>query len=381
VAPQREWYDKDYYKTLGVSDKADAKEITKAYRKLARELHPDANPGNAKAEEKFKDVSAAYDVLGDDAKRKEYDEVRRLGPMGNPFGAGGSGGAGGGPGGFNFNVGTDGMGDLLGGLFGRQRRPGGAAGGNRGVGPQRGEDLTASLTLEFVDAAHGLTTTLHLTSDASCTTCSGSGAAPGTQPRLCGVCNGRGVTDENQGFFSFSSPCVVCQGKGVVIDTPCPTCRGKGIERRPREVAVRIPAGVADGSTIRLKGRGGPGRNGGPSGDLLVECHVTPHALFSRDGVNLLLRVPITYPEAVAGADIDVPTLEGSTVKLRLRSGTQPGSKHRVKGKGISTTKATGDLIVTVDVVVPAKPTAEEIEAVEALRLVISTSPRAHLEV
>jgi molecular chaperone DnaJ len=301
--------------------------------------------------------------------------------MGNPFGAGGSGGAGGGPGGFNFNVGTDGMGDLLGGLFGRQRRPGGAGGGNRGVGPQRGEDLSASLTLEFVDAAHGLTTTLHLTSDASCTTCSGSGAAPGTQPRLCGVCNGRGVTDENQGFFSFSSPCVVCQGKGVVIDTPCPTCRGKGIERRPREVAVRIPAGVADGSTIRLKGRGGPGRNGGPSGDLLVECHVTPHALFSRDGVNLLLRIPITYPEAVAGADIDIPTLEGTTVKLRLRSGTQPGSKHRVKGKGIATIKATGDLIVTVDVVVPAKPTAEELGAVEALRLVTSSSPRAHLEV
>ena len=257
MAPQREWYDKDYYKTLGVSDKAEAKEITKAYRKLARELHPDANPGNAKAEEKFKDVSAAYDVLGDDGKRKEYDEVRRLGPMGNPVGGGGGQGAGGN---HNFNVGTDGMGDLLGGLFGRQRRPGGAQAGNRGVGPQRGEDLTASLNLEFVDAAHGLTTTLHLTSDAACSTCSGSGAAPGTQPRLCGVCNGRGVTDDNQGFFSFSSPCVVCQGRGVVIDTPCPTCRGKGIERRPREVAVRIPAGVADGSTIRLKGRGGPGR-------------------------------------------------------------------------------------------------------------------------
>ena len=377
MAPQREWYDKDYYKTLGVSDKADAKEITKAYRKLARELHPDANPGNAKAEEKFKDVSSAYDVLGDDAKRKEYDEVRRLGPMGNPFGGGGVQGGGGG---HNFNVGTDGMGDLLGGLFNRQRRAGGTAGG-RGVGPQRGEDLTASLSLEFVDAAHGLTTTLHLTSDASCSTCSGSGAAPGSQPRLCTVCNGRGVTDDNQGFFSFSSPCVVCQGKGVVIDTPCPTCRGKGIERRAREVAVRIPAGVADGSTIRLKGRGGPGRNGGPTGDLLVECHVKPHALFSRDGVNLVLRVPITYPEAVAGADIDVPTLEGTTVKLRLRSGTQPGSKHRVKGKGISTTKATGDLIVTVDILVPTNPSAEELVAVEALRVVTTPTPRAHMEV
>lgn len=377
MAPQREWYDKDYYKTLGVSDKAEAKEITKAYRKLARELHPDANPGNTKAEEKFKDLSAAYDVLGDDAKRKEYDEVRRLGPMGNP---GGGGGPGAGNGGYNFNVGTDGFGDVLGGLFNRQRRPGGAAPGGRGVGPQKGEDLSTSITLDFVDAAHGLTTTLHLTSDASCSTCHGSGAAPGSQPRLCTVCGGRGVTDDNQGFFSFSSPCVVCQGKGVVIDTPCPTCRGKGIERRPREVAVRIPAGVADGATIRLKGRGGPGRNGGPAGDLLVECHVTAHPLFSRDGMNILLRVPITYPEAVAGADIDIPTLDGTRVKLRLRAGTQPGSKHRVKGKGIATPRATGDLIVTVDVAVPMKPTAEELEAVEALRLVTSTSPRAHLE-
>jgi molecular chaperone DnaJ len=377
LAPQREWYEKDYYKTLGVSEKADAKEITKSYRKLARELHPDANPGNAKAEEKFKELSSAYDVLGDDVKRKEYDEVRRLGPMGNPYGAG-AGGPGGGAGGYNFNVGTDGMGDLLGGLFGRQRRAG--AGGTRGVGPQRGEDLAASLTLEFVDAAHGVTTTLHLTSDAACSTCHGAGSAPGSQPRLCTVCNGRGVTDDNQGFFSFSSPCVVCQGKGVVIDTPCPTCRGMGIERRPREVAVRIPAGVSDGATIRLKGRGGPGRNGGPTGDLLVECHVTPHRLFTRDGLNLSLRVPITYPEALLGAEINIPTLDGQRVKLRLRPGTQPGSKQRLKGKGIATPKATGDLIVVIDIAVPSKPTAEELEAAEALRAVMTVDPRAHLE-
>jgi molecular chaperone DnaJ len=373
MTAQREWYEKDYYKTLGVSATADAKEITKAYRKLARELHPDANPGNAKAEEKFKEVSGAYDVLGDDAKRKEYDEVRRLGPMGNPYG----GGAGAGSGGYNFNFGTEGSGDMFGGLFNRPRRGGAGGGaGGRGVGPQRGEDLSTRLTLEFADAAHGITTTLHLTSDAQCSTCNGAGSAPGTQPKLCSVCAGRGVTDDNQGFFSFSSPCVVCQGKGVVIEKPCPTCRGIGIERRAREVAVRIPAGVSDNMTIRLKGRGGPGRNGGPAGDLLVECHVTPHRLFTRDGLNLMLRVPITYPEAVAGADIEVPTLDGQTVKLRLRSGTQPGSKHRVKGKGIVTSKATGDLIVSVDVVVPNHPTKDELAAAEAMRAAISVHPR-----
>lgn len=376
MAPQREWYEKDYYKTLGVADKAEAKEITKAYRKLARELHPDANPGNAKAEEKFKELSAAYDVLGDDTKRKEYDEVRRLGPMGNPYG---NGGGGPGAGGYNFNVGTDGMGDLLGGLFNRQRRPG-AGGSSRGVGPQRGEDLAASITLSFADAAHGVTTTLHLTSDATCSTCHGGGAAPGSQPRMCTVCNGRGVTDDNQGFFSFSSPCVVCQGKGVVIDNPCPTCRGTGVERRPREVAVRIPAGVSDAATIRLKGRGGPGRNGGPSGDLLVECHVTPHRLFTRDGLNLLLRVPISYPEAVAGAEIFVPTLDGQRVKLRLKAGTQPGSKQRVKAKGIVTPRTTGDLIVVFDIAVPARPTPQDIEAAETMRAAMTDDPRAHLE-
>lgn len=374
MAPQREWFEKDYYKVLGVAENAAQKDITKAYRKLARELHPDANPGNAAAEEKFKEVSAAYDVLGDEAKRKEYDEVRRLGPMGNPFGAGGSGG----PGGFTFT--TDGFGDLLGGLFGNRGRRGPGAGG-RGAGPQRGEDLVATLTLDFEDAVNGITTSLHLTSDATCTTCSGNGAAPGTSPRVCGVCGGRGVTDDNQGFFSFSSPCTACAGRGVVIDTPCPTCRGTGIERRPREVKVRIPAGVDDGQTIRLKGRGGPGRNGGPTGDLLVECKVMPHRLFGRTGHNLTVRVPVTFAEAALGAEVEVPTLDGTRVTLRLKAGTQPGSKHRVKGKGVVTPKATGDLIVTVDVVVPTELSAAERAAIEELAKATTTSPRTHLEV
>jgi molecular chaperone DnaJ len=369
MAAQREWFDKDYYKTLGVEKNADAKEITKAYRKLARELHPDANPGNAKSEDRFKEVSAAYDVLGDEAKRKEYDEVRRLGPMAGGFGGGGGDGS--------FNVGTDGLGDLLGGLFNRGRRGGPMGGaGSRGVGPQRGDDLRTSITLDFVSAVQGLTTALHLTSDATCSTCNGDGAAPGSTPRMCTVCNGRGVNDENQGFFSFSSPCVSCRGRGVVIDTPCPTCRGTGPERRPREVNVRIPAGVSDGQTIRLKGRGGPGRNGGPAGDLLVECHVQPHATFGRDGNNLTVRVPITYPEAVLGVVIDVPVIDGS-VSLKLKPGTQPGSKHRVKGRGITTAKAEGDLIVTIELVVPTNPTDAEQEAARALAEVTTVQPRA----
>jgi len=187
------------------------------------------------------------------------------------------------------------------------------------------------------------------------------------------------VVDDNQGFFSFSSPCRNCQGRGVIIDDPCPTCRGTGIEKRAREVKVRIPAGVADGQRIRLKGRGGPGRNGGPAGDLFVECHVTPHRLFGRDGSNLTLRVPITFAEAALGGDIDVPTLEGPTVKLRLKPGTQSGSRHRVKGKGIDNGRHVGDLIVTVDVQVPTKLSDDQRKAIEAFAT-STTSPRVNLE-
>jgi molecular chaperone DnaJ len=370
VTAQREWYEKDYYKVLGVSETATPKEITKAYRKLARELHPDANPGNPTAEERFKEVSAAYDVLGDEAKRKEYDEVRRLGPMGG-FATGGPGG-----GGQTFNVGADGLGDLLGQMFGRGRRGGGASAGR---GPQRGADYEATLTLEFADAVRGITTTLFLATDAQCTTCTGSGARPGTSPRVCSRCGGRGVIDDNQGPFSFTSPCTACAGRGVVIDQPCPTCTGSGVEKRQREVQVRIPAGVDDRQKIRLKGKGAPGLNGGPAGDLIVECQVRPHRLFGRDGTNLTVRVPVTFPEAALGGTIEVPTLDGSRVTLRLRPGTQSGSRHRVKGKGVVTPKAEGDLIVTVDVQVPAELTEQQRAAIEALAAATTVSPRAHL--
>ena len=375
MAAQREWFEKDYYQTLGVAKDAAPKDITKAYRKLARENHPDTHPGDAKAEERFKEVSAAYDVLGDEAKRKEYDEVRALGPMGGGFnpnaGPGGFGGQT-----FDFNVGADGLGDVLGQMFGRGRRGGGAS---AAAGPQRGDDLSANLTLDFADAAHGITTTLHLTSDAQCSTCHGSGAKPGTQPKVCSLCGGRGVIDENQGFFSFSSPCRQCHGTGVIVEEPCPTCRGIGIERRPREVQVRIPAGVADGQRIRLKGRGGPGRNGGPAGDLLVECRVTPHRVFGRDGDNLTVRVPITFAEAALGSTIEVPTLDAGPVKLRLKAGTQGGSRHRVKHKGIQTRRSHGDLIVTVDVQVPTDLSNEQRQAVESFAAATTTSPRAGL--
>lgn len=374
---QREWFEKNYYEVLGVDESATSKEITKAYRRLARQLHPDQNPGDTAAEERFKEVSAAYDVLGDEKKRAEYDEVRRLGPMGG-MRTGGPGGPGA-QGGFTFNIddlgtmGGGGLGDLLGNMFGRGRgRP-----GTSGVGPRRGADIEAHLTVDFADAARGLTTTLYLTTDAQCSTCHGSGARPGTSPRPCAVCGGRGVVDDNQGMFSFSSPCRACQGQGAVIEAPCETCHGTGIEKRPREVKTRIPAGVKDGQTIRLKGRGAPGRNGGPAGDLLVHLTVRPHDRFGRQDDHLTVTVPITFAEAALGADIDVPTLDGPPVTLRLQPGTQSGSRHRVRGKGIAGKHATGDLIVTVEVQVPTQLTDEQRQAVEQLAAATTVNPRS----
>lgn len=384
MAPQREWFEKDYYDILGVSESASQKEITRRYRKLARELHPDANPDDPKAEERFKEVSAAYDVLGDEAKRKEYDEARKLGAAGfggfGPGGPGGPAGAGGPGGGYTFT--TDDLGDL-GGLFGNLfgRRGGTRTSTSRGPGPQRGTDLESELHLSFRDAVHGLTTTLHLTSETSCSVCHGSGARPGTAPQPCPTCGGRGFVDDNQGFFSFSQPCPTCAGRGSVVSDPCPNCGGRGVELRPREVKVRIPAGVDDGQRIRLKGRGGPGRNGGPPGDLFVRVHVEPDPLFGRSGRDLTLTVPITFPEAALGSNLTVPTLDGEPVTLKVPPGTSSGRTFRVKGKGIETKKGTGNLLVTVEVAVPDKLSREERKAVEALAEATTQSPRAHLGV
>jgi molecular chaperone DnaJ len=383
--PQREWFEKDYYKVLGVPESATDKEIRRAYRKLAKENHPDANPGK---EERFKEISAAYDVLSDEEKRKSYDEVRRLGPMAGGFGGpGGFGGGAGGPGagGFTFNAedlgDLGGLGDLFGSIFG-----GGAGGGRRGrgrgaSGPQRGDDLETELHLSFLDAVNGVTTAVNLTSEAACHTCNGSGAAPGTSPVVCTECHGRGVVDDNQGPFSFSRACPRCGGRGAVVESPCPTCRGTGVERRPREVKVRIPAGVDDGQRIRLKGRGGAGRNGGPPGDLYVVVHVSAHELFRRKGKDLLLNVPVTFPEAALGAEIKVPTLDGSPVTLRIPAGTKSGRTFRVKGRGVPKSKGAGDLLVTTEVAVPQKLTPEQRDAVEVLAETTKESPRSHLGV
>ncbi len=373
MAPQREWFEKDYYRVLGVPESATAKEIKSAYRKLSRQYHPDGNPGDAASEERFKEVSAAYDVVGNAERRKEYDEVRRLGPASAGF----PGGAGGGGGGFRFQDAGD-LGDLLGGLFNRGTR--GAGRGSQG--PHRGQDLEAELHLSFEDAIAGITTAVHLTSDAPCHTCNGSGAAPGSVPQRCTNCGGQGVVSDNQGLFSFSTPCPVCAGRGVTIDDPCPICRGTGVERRPREVKLRVPAGVAEGQRIRLKGRGGPGSHGGPPGDLFVIVRVAAHPLFQRKGNNLTITVPITFPEATLGADISVPTLDGASVTLRIPPGTRSGRTFRVKGKGVTTVKGTGDLLATVEVTVPSKLSSAERKALEAFQAASDgASPREHLGV
>ena len=368
---QHDWLEQDFYKVLGVDKGASEKEITKAYRKLAREYHPDANPDDPRAEERFKEISGAYDVIGDEAKRKEYDDIRRLGPMAGGFGGGGTSGSGGfGGGGFNFD-GVD-LSDLLGGVFGgRGRSSGGGA-----TAPSKGDDLETRLHLSFDDAVAGVTTSVHLTSDAACSTCKGSGARPGTQPTACSRCGGRGVLDDNQGLFSLSQPCQQCGGRGRVVTDPCPTCHGNGMERRPRQVKVRVPAGVKDGQKIRLKGRGGPGRHGGPHGDLFVVIDVAPHELFGRKGNHLTVDIPISFTEAALGAKVVVPTMDGSTVTLKVPPGTPSGKTFRVKGRGVVSTSKTGDLLVTVTVQVPTKLSEAERDAIEALADVLSDPER-----
>ena len=374
---QREWFEKDYYAVLGVGADASQKDLTKAYRKLARENHPDTNKGDAAAEERFKEISAAYDVVGDTDKRAKYDEVRRLGAVGGGFGPGGAGGPGGFGGGFGAGAEGVDLGDLLGNLFGgRGRRNQG-----RPAGPERGANLETELHLAFEDALAGVTTSVHLVSDAVCSTCHGSGAEPGSDVVVCPQCAGRGVIDENQGLFSFSQPCPRCAGQGMVVSDPCHTCAGSGIERRPRTVKVKIPAGVTDGQRIKVKGRGGPGRNGGPPGDLYVVVHVGRHSLFGRKGRNLTLTVPITFTEAALGADIKVPTLAGEPVTIRIPAGTTSGRTFKVKGKGAVTDGGKGDLLVTVEVAVPQKLSTDERTAVEALAEATTESPRAHLGV
>ena len=352
MAVQREWLEKDYYKVLGVSSTASEKDVTAAYRKLAKKLHPDANPGDSKAEERFKDISAAYDVLGDPAKRKEYDEARRLGAGGMPGFGRAPGGGFTAPGGIKFDY-TD-LSDLLGGAFGRRKPTG---------GPKRGADLEAELHLSFAEAVSGLETSVNLTSDVACTMCSGTGAAPGTNPVICGVCGSRGVIDDNQGLFGFSRPCAACKGTGMRIETPCPSCAGRGVVRKPRRIKVRVPAGVQDGKRLTYKHKGDAGRDGGHAGDLHVTVHVAPDSRFGRDGDDLTVTVPISFPEAALGATVTAPTMDGS-VRFPIPPGTRSGRTFRVRGKGVKG----GDLRVTVEVTVPTSLTDEQRHLVEQLR-------------
>ncbi|GAA1879587.1 molecular chaperone DnaJ [Pseudonocardia ailaonensis] len=365
---QRDWIEKDFYRELGVSSTASDSEIKKAYRKLARELHPDANPDDAKAEARFKSVSEAYGVLGDPEKRKEYDETRKLFAGGGGFTGGGGfpgGFPAGGQGGFSVNDlgdlfgqgsrsgagGAGGLGDLFGNLFGNR---GPAAGTQRA---QRGADVESSLTISFDDAVRGSTMTLQLSSPGTCDTCGGSGAKPGTGAHTCPTCSGAGVVSRSQGAFAFSEPCRDCRGTGRVIDEPCPECHGDGVSTKVRSLTVRVPAGVDDGQRIRLAGKGEPGRYGGPAGDLYVKMNVSPHPLFGRsakDAKDLTLKVPVTFPELVQGATLTVPTLDG-TVSLKIPAGTQSGRTFRVRGRGVPAKKGTGDLLVTVEVAIPQR--------------------------
>ena len=364
---QRDWIEKDFYRELGVSSDASGDEIKKAYRKLARELHPDANPGDAKAEARFKAVSEAYGVLSDAEKRKEYDETRALFagggfPGGGYPGGGFPGGFGSGATGQGFDLndllnrtgggqaGGGGLGDLFGGLFG---------GGRTTTAPrsQRGADVESELTIDFVDAVRGAEVPIRLSSPGRCEVCGGTGARPGSVPRTCPTCNGVGLVSRSQGAFAFSEPCRDCRGTGRIIDDPCPECGGDGVSTRTRAITVRVPAGVADGNKVRLKGQGEPGRGGAPAGDLYVTVHVAPHRLFGRsesDPDNLTVTVPVTFPELALGATVSVPTLD-RPVTIRIPPGTASGRTFRVAGRGVEKRNKTGDLLVTVEVTVPKK--------------------------
>ncbi|MFH9224497.1 molecular chaperone DnaJ [Streptomyces lydicus] len=384
----KDFVEKDYYKVLGVPKDATEAEIKKAYRKLARENHPDANKGDTKAEERFKEISEANDVLGDAKRRKEYDEARALfgnggfrpGPgggggsfnfdLGDLFGggAGGSGGAGG-AGGFG-----GGLGDVFGGLFNR-----GGAGAR--TQPRRGQDIESEVTLSFTEAVDGATVPLRMSSQAPCKSCSGTGDKNGT-PRVCPTCVGTGQVSRGAGGgFSLTDPCADCKGRGLMAQDPCQVCKGSGRATSARTMQVRIPAGVSDGQRIRLRGKGAPGEQGGPAGDLYVVVHVGAHPVFGRKGDNLTVTVPVTFPEAALGGEVKVPTLGGPPVTLKLPAGTPNGRTMRARGKGAARKDGTrGDLLVTIEVAVPDELGDKAKEALESYRdATAGADPRAEL--
>jgi molecular chaperone DnaJ len=362
---------KDPYKALGVDKKASQDEIKKAYRKLAREYHPDKNPGDAKAEERFKDVQGAYDILGDPEKRKQYDQ--------------GGGIFAGGPGGFDpgqFRGGFGGFGDMLSDLFGNVGGMGGGAGGRRGrPQPERGRDLETEVNLSFEQAMEGGQVPITVPVSAPCATCRGTGARPGTAPTVCPRCQGRGVVSEGGGaLFSITQPCPQCGGTGTEIKDPCPTCNGSGQTRQIKRYRVNIPPGVRDGSRVRLAGKGEPGLRDGPPGDLYVITRVAESPVFRRKGDNLEVEVPVTIVEAIRGATIEVPTLNGKK-KIRVPPGTQHGTVQRLRGEGPPKLngRGRGDIHYRLQVDVPRSLSKEQKDAVDSLADVMNGNPRERL--
>jgi molecular chaperone DnaJ len=369
---------KDYYKVIGVPASATQEEIKKAYRKLAAKHHPDKNPNDPKAAERFKEISEAYQVLGDAEKRKQYDQMRQLGafggfggggprpgggrPAGSPFGAGGPAG---GPGAANFNfndlgdVGLGGLGDLFSSMFGG----GGGARGARPRGPERGADVEAVLQVPFRTAALGGKVPIELEVNEECATCRGSGAAPGAKISTCPECNGRGTISFGQGGFAVQRPCPMCLGKGTVPSEKCPTCGGAGEVRVRKKMMITVPAGVDTGTKIRLKGQGGRGTHNGPPGDLLITFQVEPDRFFKREGLDLIAPVKINIAQATLGSKITVKTLDDKKVAIKIPPGTPNGKRFRVKGQGIKKDDRTGDLIVEVEIAVPEKLTEEQEKA------------------
>ena len=375
---RNDWAAKDFYKVLGVQKDASSADVKKAYRKLARENHPDSNPGDDAKHDTFKAVAEAYDVVGDEAKRAKYDEFRSLQARGG-FGPGmGGGGFGGGGGGFSVDDllrdrASGGLGDMFGDLFG---------GGQRTRTQQqprarRGADVESTATIGFTDALDGVTVSLRLTSDTACATCQGTGGKPGTRPHICPECEGAGfVVAGTGGAFSINETCPACGGRQLVYDEACPTCHGSGRGTSARSIQARIPAGVKDGARIRLKGKGAPGDNGGPAGDLFVTVKVTPHRVFGRKDDNLTLEVPVSFDEAALGGEVKIPTLGGAPVTLRLPAGTPNGRTFRVRGKGATRRDGTkGDLLATVEVCVPSSLDETAREAVEAYRAAMAGKP------
>ena len=377
-----DWAQKDFYAVLGVKKDAGADEIKKAYRRLARENHPDSNPGDTAKHDRFKQVAEAYDVVGDPDKRTKYDELRRMVSSGGFRGGfGSSGGYPGGAQGINLEdllrdrAGSGGgigdmFGDLFGGGFGRR-------GGSARPRPTKGQDVESTATISFTDAIDGVTISLRLTSDSACGTCSGTGGKPGTKPHVCAECEGTGfVTGSMGGGFSLNETCPACGGRQLLYDEACPTCHGSGRGASSRTIQARIPAGVKDGQRIRVRGKGGAGENGGPAGDLFVTVKVSGHRLFGRSGDNLTLDVPVSFDELALGAEVKIPTLGGAPVTLRIPAGTPNGRTFRVRGKGAAKPDGTkGDLLATVEVQVPAVLDLEARAAVEQYRIAMAGKP------